>query len=371
MKKTIQILAYILLFAWINIPLFLTAQTTVTTYEPGISTEGVVYFLPQTAIDITVSIEKVTYTPGDLCKYADRYMRLTNISDIAEEHYELKGAKIKCTGVADKSKGFHIKFSTKSIAPNVVLSNEGTLLAINTEIASAEEAAQKIHTITGEEIDITPYLNEDMLAAGSKAKLAELVANEIYDIRDSKNALMRGESEYMPSDGAGLKLMVDNLQRQEDALMQLFSGVTVREELTQTIRFIPTGNTSRQIFARFSRKLGLVDTDNLAGSPIYIDAKSLGTNATVDGNETEGTEEMPAMNPTISKKGHSYDGVVYNIPAKAIIKVYTSNNTFAEEKVSIAQFGSMETLSSKLFSSKTTTKVLLDPITGALVKIEE
>lgn len=369
-------LRYILLAGVAMWSLTVAAQTRVSSYEPGVSAEGVVYLLPKTAIDVIVTVEKVTTTPGDLCKYADYYMRLSAVPDVEETHYELHSVSTDYAGVADDSKAFHIRFSTKSIAPNVSLSSEGTLLAINTDNPYSEEASlTETHEVIGEAIDAAPYMTEDMLAAGSNARLASLVAREIYDIRDSKNSLLRGESDYMPADGEGLKLMISNLQRQEDALMQLFTGVTIREKITRTYRFIPVGNTSKEVIARFSRKIGLLDADNLAGAPIYIDVRSLSTqNATVttsDGIYAEPAEELLPKEKAAFQKSKNFGGVMYNIPAKASVRVYNATKVFVDEQTSLAQFGLLQTLSSKLFSSKATTKVILDPVTGALVKIEE
>ena len=58
------------------------------------------------------------------------------------------------------------------------------------------------------------FLTEEILMASSTAKMAELVAKEIYNIRESKNALVRGQADNMPKDGAQLKLMLDNLEEQ-------------------------------------------------------------------------------------------------------------------------------------------------------------
>ena len=73
-------------------------------------------------------------------------------------------------------------------------------------------------------------MTEEILIAGSTAKMAELVAKEIYNIRESKNSLTRGQADYMPKDGAALKLMLDNLDEQEQAMMQMFAGTTDRTE---------------------------------------------------------------------------------------------------------------------------------------------
>ena len=45
------------------------AQTVISQYKPGVTSEGAVYYLPKTAIRSTLLVEKTTYTPGEFCKY--------------------------------------------------------------------------------------------------------------------------------------------------------------------------------------------------------------------------------------------------------------------------------------------------------------
>ena len=372
------------------------AQTVVKDYEPGVSKEGIVYYLPKTAVEITLTAAKVTYIPGELCPYADRYMRLTDVSDKEDIHYELLSASVAYRALADESKCYHIAFNNNSIAPQVSLSDEGTLLSICAgelfAMASGETSAPTTEA-RWEVKDARQYMTEEMLMATSKAKLAELVAREIYEIRESKNNLLRGESDYMPSDGEGLKLMIDNLQKQEDALLKLFTGSTSREISSKTFSYVPEANMSKHVAARFSRKLGILDADNLAGSPVYLDVKNLSPNAdpktglmpTVNQkkqfaltvrknkNNTKEKNNTAVNDSTTNKNGKAnlYNGIVYNLPAKSNVKVYTTGTVYVDENAFIPQFGTTETLSSKLFGKKATTKVQLNPITGALQKIEE
>ena len=113
-------------------------------------------------------------------------------------------------------------------------------------------------------------MTEEILIAGSTAKMAELVAKEIYNIRESKNSLTRGQADYMPKDGAALKLMLDNLDEQEQAMMQMFAGTTDRIEKSFTIRIKPEADMKEKVAFRFSKKLGMLDADNLSGEPYYI-----------------------------------------------------------------------------------------------------
>ena len=66
--------------------------------------------------------------------------------------------------------------------------------------------------------------------ASSTAKMAELVAKEIYNIRESKMPFYAAKADNMPSDGAQLKIMLDNLNAQEDAMTKMFSGTRDKEE---------------------------------------------------------------------------------------------------------------------------------------------
>ena len=344
------------------------AQTTITTYNPGVSTEGAAYYLPKTAINISISTEKTTYTPGELCQYADRYLRITGISNKADSYHTITSATLTTEGLPDEKKLYHILFMPNTIAPMVSLTESGILRAINT-VVPEHTAAQTVATpaATKPTTSVRSYMTEEMLMAGSKAKLAELVAKEIYNIRESKNLIIRGQNEHMPKDAESLQIILSGLREQEEALTQLFVGTTTKETSVHTYQVIPEGNVERVILGRFSRKLGLLHGEDLAGAPIYIDVKSkLLVPAPIVDSATTVKQKSKK-----SKDNNLQDGLVYNLPGKASVKVYTNAQTLAEETFSFAQFGNTETLSSTLLTKKKDIKIILDPITGALLKVEE
>ena len=45
--------------------------------------------LPKTEIEIVLQATKHTDTPGEFCRYADRYLRLNNVSAEPEEFWTL------------------------------------------------------------------------------------------------------------------------------------------------------------------------------------------------------------------------------------------------------------------------------------------
>lgn len=346
------------------------AQTTVTTYTPGISTEGAAYYLPKTIINISITTEKTTYIPGELCQYADRYLRTIGISDKEDSYYTIKSATITTEGAPDEKKVYHIHFAANSVAPLVTLTESGILHCINTVPQKATTPNTSATTTPSKKIlSARSYMTEEMLITGSKAKLAELVAKEIYNIRESKNLIIRGQNEHMPKDAESLQMILAGLQEQEEAFTRMFTGTTTTEISTQTYQATPTGSVDRVILGRFSRKLGLLPGDDLAGAPIYIDIKSKQSIALP--TATSPNEKTKAKGLKKGKDDNKQDGLVYNIPGKADVKVYTNTQLLAEDLITIAQFGKTETLSSDLLSKKKDIKVTLDPITGALLHVED
>ena len=353
MKHSISALFILLL------PICAMAQTSVTPYTPGVTIEGAAYYLPKTALNVSITTEKTTYIPGELCQYAERYLRITGISNREDCYHTIQSATITAEGLPDASKLYHILYTTSSVAPLVTLSETGVLQSINVsavpvaEVPVEEPVEQSVKKIPS----ARTFMTEEMLMAGSKAKLAELVAKEIYNIRESRNLIIRGQGEHMPQDGESFRILLAGLDEQEQAFMQLFTGVTTTEVTTQAYQVIPDTVTDKLIFGRFSRKLGLLHGDDLSGSPLYIDIKCKQPVSTNKGKK--------------SKRGALQDGLVYNLPVQAEVKVYTNTKVLASGSLPLAQFGRTETLSSALLVKKKDVKITLDPITGALLRVEE
>ena len=343
------------------------AQTTITTYTPGVSTEGAAYYLPKTAINVAVTTVKTTYVPGELCQYAERYLRINNISNKEESYHAIQSVSIATEGLPDESKLYHILFAANSIAPLVTLTESGVLQTINVAVEDAVVpiVAAPAASLEKKQLSARSYMTEEMLMTGSKAKLAELVAKEIYNIRESRNLIIRGQNEYMPKDAESLQIILAGLDEQEQAFTQLFTGVTTTEVTTQAYQVVPESTTEKVVFARFSRKLGLLPSDDLAGAPIYMDVVC----------KQAISEPIAVAEPAkakASKKNESLqDGLVYNIPGKAKVKVYTNAQVFVEEMLILGQLGKIETLSSTLLTKKKNVKVVLDAVTGALLRVTE
>lgn len=337
------------------LPLY--AQTASSYYTPGVTTEGAIYFLPKTAVSITIQIEKSTYTPGDFCKYSERYLRIKDVSPNPSVSYRITNIRQEAFAVADTTKGFAVKFDAKTSATNVRLSDDGILLAINAEPKKLPLSEPFVPAPRPANANPRQYMSEEILAAGSTAKMAELTAQDIYEIRESRNLLIRGQADNMPKDGEQLKLMLSQLDKQDQALTSLFTGTLIKDTAEYTFTIVPDKEIKHDVLFRFSQKLGLVDKDDLAGVPYYINIEDLKT--------------VPAPEPVDpKKKNKQVAGIYVNIPGRLRSTVSDSQKTILATDFPAGQFGNIELLSAALFNKRYTTRLWLNPLSGAVDKLE-
>ncbi|MBQ8520226.1 MAG: DUF4831 family protein [Bacteroides sp.] len=326
----------------------------VTPYTPG-QTEGIVYYLPQTELQIKVTAVRTAYTPGEFCQYADRYLRLQGISSQPSEQWTIKNVEVIPFGVPNPERAYSVKLKDKSVSSQVELTKDGIIKAINTT-SPEEKPAAKLTPQKKERVNPRSFMTEEILLAGSSIKMAELVAKEIYNIRESKNRLTLGKADYMPKDGEALQIMLDNLNTQEQALTEMFAGYSENTDHEFTFVVHPQTDLKDSIVCRFSNKLGILKPDNLAGEPICISLTQ--KNPTDASTEDSGKKKQP-------------NGIIYNIPGKAQVTVKNGRQTYFDEEVSFAQFGETEVLVNSLFNKKVNTRVIFDPVTGGILKIDK
>lgn len=338
------------------------AQTQLTTYQPGITAEGMVYYLPKTAVRVSVLVEKTTYTPGDFCRYAQRYLRVSDVSEEPSVAYRVISIDQQAVPVADNKKVYSVKYNTKSIAANATLSDDGRLLGINTPVADDVETPAAFQQAQKEELpNPRLFLTEEILACGSTAKMAELTAREIYDLRENRNLLIKGQADFMPQDGKQMELMLAQLDRQDRSLTSLFCGTTLRDTTEHVVFVTPDGAFSRRVLFRLSQIHGFTDADDLSGTPFYVSIDDLNSAPPVD------QEALAAAKP---KKKAPESGIYVNVPGSMQAVIYDGITPVSTATHPAPQFGHVELLSGELFNKRYTTHLWLDPLTGAVMKLE-
>ncbi|MFR9166161.1 MAG: DUF4831 family protein [Dysgonomonas sp.] len=278
--------------------------------------------------------------------------------------FSLDKVEVATTGVPDTESSYLVEFKSNSVAPFVTLTKDGLICAINEDVDFPKEQLFTELPVQEKESNVNPktYLSEEILRAGSSAKQAELIAKQIYRLRESKTNILTGEADNMPPDGEAYKLVMSQIDEQEKALTSMFAGSQSSETIVKDFTITPDVNDiDRRVIFRFSSKLGAVESNDLSGAPVYLTLKGREKKADVTMNE----KEQKAWNEKFSK------GIIYNVPAKADLKIEFDNKALVQKECDIVQYGTLEVLTPKQLEYKKDAplKVLFYPYLGAVKQI--
>lgn len=331
---------------------------TATAMAADTDGEGLTYFLPKTQVKFIFMIEKTSFTPGEYAGYAKRFLKSDAKSE-KEMTYRILKTTMLATSVPDSAKRHVVPIDRKHSIFSIDL-QDGVLRAVNTKSKpQRQEMENFVPSPKKTQPNVRDFMNEDMLNAGNEAKLAQLMAQEIYDIRDSRNQLSRGEADYMPKDGEQLKIMLANLDTQEKAFRQAFMGYEERDTMQQVVTFTPSKNVKQAMLCRFSTHYGLTDSDNPVGTPVYIN--------------TDDLDIMPelATDAATDKKKDKEDVCLYiNLPGKIRLTLVRDGKSLGAFETYAAQFGEERSLSGEMFGKKNLTRLTVDTVTGNVIELK-
>lgn len=115
-------------------------------------------------------------------------------------------------------------------------------------------------------------LNEEAAHAASPAKKAAAVASQIFRLRETRNDILSGEVEHAPADGKAMSIVLDEIKKQERALVELFLGrkTTIRKKETIQVNVDSDELEINKAIARFSADKGIVAINDTTGEPIML-----------------------------------------------------------------------------------------------------
>lgn len=320
---------------------------------------GITYSLPKTQLIVDTEVTKVTCKAGPYYKYAEKYLGVKDAVTEDKVYYELGKISLINKGVPDADNTYIVEFKSGTVAPYAYLTEDGLLCSINAEYTPEESALETIKKTGQSQAKVTDasVFSEELLMAGSTAKQAEVAAKQIYRIRESRMNILTGDADNLPPDGEAMKLVIQQLEEQEKALTNLFTGILTKETSHYEVSITPYDNLEKEVLFRFSKLMGIVDADDLGGIPVYMNLKA--------------TERAPLLEPKeAEKKEKSLKGIVYNVPGKASIEISMNKKTLYKGEAQITQFGSREALAPVMFEDKKApVKVYFYPETGAIKQI--
>lgn len=335
-------------------------QTKILTAEKH-NEYGLVYFLPTTALRIDATAEIKRSVRGEFYQYARKFIGTDNVVKNDASEARITDIKVTPVGIANTETAYIMQLKPGATT-YLCVADDGMLLAINKK-AEAPESLSKTRKTgipttssgrTGQEY--LKYVDEDFIASQSSLKQAEMLAESLMDIRESKLALTRGTAESMPTDGRQLELMLASLEEQEKALTEAFTGFSETVTETRTFTYIPE-DEGREVVFRLSDFAGFVEADDLSGDPVYI---------------TVSESEVPEL--PVDAKGEEKklpkDAVIYALPGSGLITISAGDRPYYSARHELAQFGMTFGLAPTLFSDKKQPSwAEFNPVTGALKAI--
>lgn len=329
------------------------AQTVVNKYaytdgQPA----GMLYSLPRAEVVVTLTVERTESRPGPFYMYAERFLALTDVVTEPSVSWSLRKAAISSVAVPDADRTFVVLPDKKGVADRMTLTPDGIIRAVNAspadEPTAAGQPAKKRKKQKSLDFDMS-VLGEEALTATSMPKMAELAAKHIYRIRESRAAILAGETESFP-DGKALEAILRRWEKEERALIALFAGKTVTTTATETYRVSPRGDMKNNVIARISEVEGLVAADDVIGLPVYLDIKGV----------------YPPVPVAPEKKAKPLLGFAYCVPGSASVVVRDANATLAQTTVPMPQFGYVNRLPQSL-TDKDGAALVFSPATGAVI----
>ena len=338
----------------ISISIVSLAQTSVTPFDASKDyLNGITYSLPKTELNIVITARCTIEKPGPFYQYAERYLAIKDIITINNETWQIDNIEIQSNAIADLDRTFQVAIDNKGIANNITYAHDNLIAGINIESEKSEksEKSDKSDKSDNSQFDYS-VLNEDALVATSIPKMAEMVARQIYHIRESRTALLSADLDQLP-DGKALKTMLAQLDTEEKELLAFFVGKTTSYTVTKTYSITPDDDLKDYVIARISSAEGLIEANNVIGEPIYINIEGTYYNA-------------PLTDP---KQEKAPKGFYYNVPGKAKIIIESLDFT-TQKTLPIAQFGYTTPLNATLTNNKTA-RITFNPELGTIIKIEK
>lgn len=316
---------------------------------------GIVYLLPKTVLQVEVDTKCVQETPGLYFQYADRFLGMKEVIQSESMRYEITGFRLSTKTLADTSQAYLIGTGKKGKNITIALTPEGFLKSINGKVA-AEANIEKVvnKTLTKDdakkwEMSGSSIFTKEMQQANSTAKMAELAANQLFTLRDTRFNLLTQDLDKTPQDGRSYEIVLSELNRMENAYLELFKGKVT--ESSQTFEYtLDPRKDSTDVLLRFSLFKGVLDKSNLGGNPIFIEVKAL---------------PVPAEALRVDKSA-APRGLYYRVPGRAVVNITDGKDVLFSKEVSVPQFGRVLSLPASQITS-----VELCPKTGALLELRK
>jgi len=346
--------------------IFLCGCTTVKVVNinesDNLKKNALVYCLPRNIIRINIEVTKTTYKPGPYYEYAEKYLGIKEVIKTGKKVFRITNIDIKTYAEPDSSLYYLIFSKGKNIAELLTLTEEGMLLAVNSDIdnnkyqpvVNLNELSRGEKQIKYTDLSVKRNFREESSTMTKRVKKdtsyikipvqktsiikksiqekAEEAANFMIKLRKRRFKLIAGIYEKFPESEA-LNTMICELDSLENEYLSLFTGKTITEVMNYSYDHVPGQNNSPVSLCYFSEENGISADNTNKGKPVLIEVI----------NECK-TDSLHAYQDRLMSNKKGNNGIFYRIPDHAIINIFAGNSIIASSRLLIAQYGSVVSL---------------------------
>lgn len=317
---------------------------------------AIVYYSPKTTVTLTFSYTVSTYERGIYAAFAETLLGLPDAVKETKTTYTLDRVQIGTTTSTDYNRPHKVVAETGF--PMLLTINErGLLVGYNMPVQEHKPAPAPPRRPTppaAKAEEVIPLPEEVLNASGTLAQ-AHAAAKQIFHIRETRMYLINGEVEHAPADGQSMKLVLAELDKQEQALLALFIGSKTITKETKRVQFVPE---EEDPVWYFSEENGFTDAEN-------VDADSITVNLNIQKQQLAASQADPKK----KKNTPAMSQLVYNLPGTCTVSVQYKGHEMADRTLQIAQFGVDIPLAKDLFNGASLPTIVFSEKTGNIVSI--
>ena len=317
-----------------------------------------VYYLPQTALDITVTLHQETYTPGPYSAFAESLLGIAGDAPQAGDHWRIDSVAVATSEEADYTAAFAVKRPKGSTFPEwLTLTKSGLLMAASTapaftpqgqsqrdgradwppftDLSTAQFVADKssifYSVVQRDTTFVRVPVQRNVVVKESVEEKAKQAADLIFALRKKRVELICGDAE-LPTAPRMLQEMLDEISRVEAQYLSLFIGRWTSRRHAVRLRYSPSAKESSSMLCRFSTQSGICPTSELSATPLLIHVQRL---------------EGPIGYPAEAKLPPLKNGLYYRPACMAEVTLTLLRDELLRARVPLTQLGPIVPMYSK------------------------
>ena len=317
-----------------------------------------VYYLPQTALDITVTLHQETYTPGPYSAFAESLLGIAGDAPQAGDHWRIDSVAVATSEEADYTAAFAVKRPKGSTFPEwLTLTKSGLLMAASTapaftpqgqsqrdgradwppftDLSTAQFVADKssifYSVVQRDTTFVRVPVQRNVVVKESVEEKAKQAADLIFALRKKRVELICGDAE-LPTAPRMLQEMLDEISRVEAQYLSLFIGRWTSRKHAVRLRYTPSAKESSSMLCRFSTQSGICPTSELSATPLLIHVQRL---------------EGPIGYPAEAKLPPLKNGLYYRPACMAEVTLTLLRDELLRARVPLTQLGPIVPMYSK------------------------